>query len=398
MRKSIALRIGVIAVVAFSLIAFSGCEFFGELFRQFAQPYGRVVDARSGEGVAGATVTLSGTVDGQSVTQQTTTDTDGQFDWADVEGANVEPGVYTLTATKSGSDYTFITRTVEIGGFAQNIGDVLAFATENELDIVFALLWNDSFDDVDIYMTYPTVDTAYEFEEPNQTINSGAPITNGFVPYGDPTSFVSAGENGRQAIYFNRPTTTGGSQGDKSGASYDWDDDQDDENDTYRVELDRDDTDGGGPESIIVRTHPASYTSTLNSTTGGGTTGLPSVTGDRYYTWVGVAQVYADAFAAVQSSTRDDDAQLASGTDGADAVLYVFQQASGILGEYRIPRFTDIQTASLVRVNMFWDSGDDTSTFDDDTTYFQIVPNIQITDKIRGIEDEIVTISGRTGR
>lgn len=399
MKKRIALRIGMLALAAFALVSFSSCEFLAELFRQLAQPYGDVVNAKTGEGVSGVTVTLTSKAN-SSTTFTTTTNSAGRFDWAN-ETTSVDYGSYTLTASLSG--YTFISKDVEVSGLAQSLGDILGFQPEDDKSIVFALLWNDSFADVDGYLTYPTTTPASEI----MTTPYDTPATiSGFVP-----STGTMGTN-RQRIYWNRKTTNGGSQTATKGTdvAYDFDKDGNGTNETFRAEMDRDDTDGSGPETITVRTFPVEIledNTAGDKFAGGGSTLLDTRTAPDGWYWVGAMEYYVDAYSANSDLTRDSDppANLADGSNGADVVLYVFQ-GSTILGEYRMPSETTITTGSVLRINMLWrydDDGDIATTALDEryTEFYQFVPDIRVvngTAGIRSVADGTILVEGRTGR
>jgi hypothetical protein len=75
----------------------------------------------------------------------------------------------------------------------------------------------------------------------------------------------------------------------------------------------------------------------------------------------------------------------------------MFFFGNDIKGIYRVPEFTDIQAASLVRINLFTkdtaDSGASGTLFD----FFQIVPDVRLfqdANQIRNISPAVINLQG----
>jgi hypothetical protein len=397
------------------LVSLAGCELF---FSVLTQPSGKVVDAKTGEGIelVKVTLTFDTTVasekDKENVSSTGTytaiTTTTGAYSWAN-ETDTVPYGTYTLSATKDG--YVFFSREITISGLAPDLGTLIGLpATVGTTDISFILLWNDGFHDVDAYLTYP---------------KPGVPATSGGVspvfsdPYSAPTSNYSSWFSpdtftipeapavpDRRKIYFSAPSTASDADvadwnpvthvNTLNKGTNDFDSDSSGSNDTYKIELDVDASLGGGPESITVRTFPWAENGEGYNTTLLTGTGLPS---GSTYAWVGVMEYYISAFENDYDSitATSDYLSTNNGTDvtSADAVLYVLQGTT-ILGKYTVPEYTNVKTASLVRVNCFWKNDGVT-----EKEFYQIVPDLRVLQSVDGIKSidnsyGIITATGKT--
>lgn len=394
-------------------------------------PEGIVVDAATGEGIDAAVISLDDPGD-SAAAFTTTTGTDGVFAFPDETERPIPPGDYQLYAEKAG--YVFAPQTVSINGAGQFLGEIIGFSYGEEQisDIRFVLMWDDNYDDLDAYFTYPAASrdnneytvtgdgtVAPPFTGPYD-IPTGTEAADGFFPedaavgsggYSYPSDAKTAGTEIRDRIFWYRPSSATDAVGTFDGttatttldwgtADYAYDPDAT-EMDTYRVELDTDATLGSGPETITFRYPPftAGYAgdATGRSTYGGGTTGLPELTED-YYVWSGVMEYYVRASAenwdadTIEQylSTAETDTE---GAMSAGATLYVFQ-GPDVLGIYSVPTHTDISAASLIRINVF-----ELAT----ENYYQIVPNLDIVtadDQIRGIggSDGMIGVTGPGGR
>lgn len=404
------LIIGLIAIS--TLLCFAGCEWVVTIL---TQPYGKVIDAKTGEGVSGVTVKLTfDNTDATSTDKEnvaasgyytTTTTATGSYSTADVPY-----GTYTLSAEKTG--YVFFDREVTISGTATNIGTTLGVeSTVADTDISFILLWDDDFHDCDAYLTYPakgentTDGTAPTFVDPYSAPT--AHNTAGFSPdtftgTAGPIDVTDTSETikDRMKVYYQRPSTAVDSSNSFSSTTYentldkgeaDFDADDDGTAESYYIELDVDATLGGGPETITVRAFPWADNGESVNTNPTDENALPeSVT----YAWVGVMEYYVDAYENEYGNTTATNNYLSansgSSSVSADAVLYVLQGTT-LLGKYTVPEYNSISTASLVRVNCFWNSND--------ASVYQIIPDLRVlqtTDGVKSITDSdgIITVTG----
>lgn len=362
MKKRIIL---IFVIIASVFMVISGCDFIA---KALVSVTGKVIDAKTGLGVDEVTVTLTykGEDSGHKTTYMTTSGSDGSFAFSDADY-----GEYNLTAEKTG--YVFIPKDVYVSGLAQSLGTVTGFLYDSSKDqytISLILLWNDTFQDVDAYLTYPDDDktsgTAPVLSTPYDTAGS---VLIGFMP----------ATSGREQIDYTTKTsvrTIDNVYGDGDTRS--------------AVQLDVDDRDGTGPETISVRSFPFMDSANDLNTSGGGSTGLPA----GNYTWIGVMEYYADAYSSVGSDTTSATDYLSNVGTGAsaDAVLYVMQGET-LLGIYTVPTYTKVKTASLLRINMFYDANGE---------YYQIVPDLRVlqsTTEVKSLgngDNGIIVVKGRT--
>jgi hypothetical protein len=326
--------IGVIALLVLTAFAFTGCDWF---IAALATPYGSVLDAKTGAGIANATVKLSNSDGTYSITTSTT----GTYDFA---SASEQPdyGDYALTVTKDG--YAFTPLEVSISGLAQKFDTVVGVPSTSD-GLLFVLMWDDgSTLDIDAYMTYPApsvlptspieadgVSTSYE-----AYVTDSSKYTNGFNP-----EAATATASDREGVYFGNTSSSASNE----------------------IVLDVDDQDGTGPETISV-----GWTSPW--TAGDGTSFSPSLITDLNTTdtapvvWAGTLEYYVDGYS--------DSLSTQGSYVGAHPVLYIFSGANCI-GIYDVPDYTDIDTASLARIQVFNDA-----TFKDETYFFAIYPDIRL--------------------
>jgi len=262
--------ITLIFVTALGLVfLLNGCEIF---ITVKPQPKGKVVDGRSGQGVAGATVKLvyateeATTKEKEKISETgyytAITTTSGEFDFANEEIDSVPYGDYTLTAEKSG--YVFFDRKVSVSSLRPDLGTLMGVTAEEGLSLI--LFWNDQFHDVDAYLSYPKKDkpttggTAPAFESP---YDDGSPEgTAGFSPerYAELTSNPytleqEPKEYERQLVYWGSPSTAADSSSTFNSSTYentlnlgtpDLDLNEDGTAETYYISLDHDETLGAG--------------------------------------------------------------------------------------------------------------------------------------------------------
>jgi hypothetical protein len=128
------------------------------------------------------------------------------------------------------------------------------------------------------------------------------------------------------------------------------------------VELDVDDTDGSGPETISLRAIPikAIDFATTYGTEPDTQNGLPGTTTQYDYAWVGTAAFYVHGYSAALTE--------AGQVSTAQVEVFVFQ-GDTMLGLFTVPDFTQVNAIQLFRIN-FLLQDDGTTVYD----FFQLVP------------------------
>lgn len=366
------------AVAVATLVLFSGCEFLSSLFSVLAAPQGYVVDGRTGEALSGVTVELKN-VDTGAVTFTATTSETGYYTFTEVEY-----GVFELTGTLSG--YTFIKQLVEVSGLAQSFPNIAGLATDIDGDgtddlvsgvLTIVTFWDTAYDDVDVHFTTPvgnvgTVEFAAngsDFYNPSED-NSLA----GFFP--DTTT-------SRTRIYYGEKVYPSGytTVAEKLANADVW--------------LDVDNTgastqQAGGPETITVYYAPITTAFNSSDVYVSSGSGDPSKLDAGSWTPIGVMEFYLDAYGA--------DMELASSDNSGAATpkVYVFDGANQI-ALYTLPQYTDIERASIFKINTFVDTND--------TVVYQILPDLRLLDdatsanlRSAGATLEPVVVEARTRR
>ncbi|MGA2977584.1 MAG: carboxypeptidase-like regulatory domain-containing protein [Spirochaetia bacterium] len=309
-----------------------------------ATPTGYVIDAKLGAALGGATVSLTHLDTGGTDYTATSSTADGSYSFS-----NVTLGNYTLSATLSG--YTFTTQTVQISGTDQQLPNTGGFLTVDSLTVV--VFWDRSFADVDSYLTAPSSDcgtsTGLLASDGSDFYTAQNTPPDGFFP--------STTVGVRTTVFYNNKIPAGFLSN------------------SIFLDVDNRGAPGqtlGGPETLTINLFPWNHTYTganIYKSTG---TSDPSVLPAGSYEWVGVLEYYLDAFNSVYSTTADSTSMLASVngvTNTANPVVYVFYGTSQ-LARYTLPQFTNIKTASILRVNMFMDS---TSG-----EWFQVIPDTKV--------------------
>jgi len=355
MKKTILKTALVLLIVGTILSAFVGCDFLADLFAYLAAPQGYVVDVKTGDPIASAEVTLTSLeTDGLEFTA--TTSATGYYAFADVEY-----GEYELTATKDGN--TFTKQVVEVSGLNQTLPNIGGFATETgTLSII--VLWDRGFEDVDAVLSFPTAAEDYVTADGFYQILGSTRTTLGPVAgsYVDPSDDIT--------VLINKDV-------DNFGGT---------------------DQMAGGPETFTVTFIPFTYGTAVYAT--GDYVAVaadPSDLEAGSYDYMGAMIYYLDAYNATNASTdtygaHQDDALLSAADASAlaaDPVVYVFY-GSTQLGRFSLPEYTDIQTASVLRVNMFV-RDEETGN---DTEWFQIVPEIGLATTYKGVTDSIIVAGG----
>ncbi len=355
MKKAFSCTGALLCVAAALLLSVSGCR-----LAQGADGY--VIDAKTGLGIDAATVSLE-SID-EADTFEAVSDAQGHF----VFGSD-KRGRYELTARLPGKIFT--KQVVEVTGMAQTLPNVGGFDSTQDLTIV--VFWDRDFADVDAYMTAPDSARGPAAVDSSDFYSTISSVSTGFFP----------ASTGRSTVYYATPDLGSGD-----------------------ITLDIDnqgqtDQQKGGPETITVAWIPFAYTYTSGGIEYTAVDGGPSRLPAGNYNWVGVLEYYLDAWASVNTSAdaaapEEPNAMLAS-VDGvtktANPVVYVFANAAQV-ARYTLPQFTDIKTASVLRVNMFIDS---TSA-----EWFQILPDTrayQDSASIKSLSDsDIVVVGGKSRR
>jgi hypothetical protein len=338
----------------------AGCTWFfgtdgsgdGTIVDEIVQPWGTVIDAKTGLGISGAEVSLAST-EISTLVFIVTAGAGGSFDYADVDDAEKpDYGEYILTASMDG--YVFAERHVSVSGIDQDLGQIIGFAYDADLDsgtLTIATVWDDGFDDVDVHITYPDGWRGqYDFIHPYSESLS----YDGFEPH----------TSGRETVYWKEK----GSRCDLDDVGFTGD---------YRacVELDVDDRNGAGPETLSIRAIPFDWYSRnpVFDIDGGGATQLPI---GYSYAWIGVMQLYVHGFS---DALQDEGEYL-----GAEVEIYVFSDDQ-FEGLYLLPRYTNINAASVLRINLF--------ARDDNVDFYQITPDLRVLNQYSP-DDDIPAFKG----
>lgn len=301
---------------------------------------GKILDARTGSGISGVTVTVS---DGLGDTYSGTTTSSGAWSLTASVAAT-----YTVSAAKTG--YFF---TTPPAATVMKLGQTVASPVIAGLDLTsytatfsFILVWNGTPTALQMHLSLPDNNyanaanmTGINPESPNWTPTTSALIADwnaGFGPNGNNSSGTLSSV-GRIIVgptgtgFTGKPKVT-----DTSGTEIIW--------------LDQDGS-TGAPSTITITDFPV-------------TTGY-SITPDAYNKFAssdtlfeGVAELYVSA----------PSENLSTATDTSNAVVYVIGNSSGtakVFGVYTIPTNTPLTTVSVARVNIM-------------DNEFQIIPDISV--------------------
>lgn len=372
MKKNNQIRMAtILGIVALSLLVMSAAgqcswEF---TFPEISNPTGTVVDAYTGLGVAEAELTLtyvSGAPEDEIPSDPFTgfTEDDGTYS---ISGS-VPYGKYNLQASKSG--YVFIDETIDISAGSESLPDVIGFPyneTTDEYTVNIIALWGENYSDVQAHITYPggfgTGDNwngyATQFDGPYDDVvttfngddNNGA----GFFPDEADLAF-------REHLYASGQTDSVATKADI----------EDGTDNRSAVEVTLRDANESGPETISVRALPVDYFLKVPTgdfdIVGNATTLLPEDS-NKSYAWLGVMNYYVHGKG---GNLMTEDQTASNG--GADLTIYVFQGDTK-LGKYRLPEFTTIEAASVIRMNMFTEFDSSTS---EEASFIQLVPDLRI--------------------
>lgn len=166
MRKSYTIL--TVALVALAAVALSGC---GDMLDFFAAPTLTVINARTGDGIGGATITLTPISGEDGATTVTATSTSSGY----VNFGNVTYGKYTVSGTLSG--YAFVPRTVEVNGYAVTLPDLLGYVSPGADQILLITQWDNENIDVDVQLVVDTVNTDTLLPDSSTTAVLLGPLT-----------------------------------------------------------------------------------------------------------------------------------------------------------------------------------------------------------------------------
>ena len=209
-------------------------------------------------------------------------------------------------------------------------------------DITITVEWGGSVDDVDLYVTYP-----YPADE-NPINDWGTPVYSETLD-----AYARGGSAGDDGFY---PEDNVDREG--VSAAIGWDDESS-FGSGPAVEV-IEESDWGGPETIVVRELPF-YTSFADfNTVATPDNGLP---GGSTYAWVGVMEVYV----------YGQDGQLAypSGS-GANPVITIRDSNDNIISEIMTPTYADLEGASVARINLFVEKNGGL-----EYNFYQVLPQVQ---------------------
>jgi hypothetical protein len=389
-------------------------QFLGKIIlRSTLSITGKVIDAKidtdvdsDGDGtlddnaIEGVTVTLLD-ADGTQVGDATESAEDGTFTFNDVDS-----GVYTIHAEKSIPEptpdpapprYAFIDEMVEVLDTDLDMGVILGFASPDDYTVSIIVTWSAEYDDVDAYLTYPN---AYK---PNGDPASPPSLSECYLTgvTGVNDGFEANVNTGREIIYYSNKTSV------NTLETLEWGEGLTDR----AVELDVDDVDGSGPESISIRAIPFDYSTALGGiddkeydfyTTEGLLFNALDTT--KVYGWLGVMEYYINGNNADFDDTTSNNNLMNEGeAGGADVTVYV-AQGTQIKGRYIIPDYTKVAGSAVIRINLLvqMNAGDLAAP----TEVFQILPDIRVfqnlgspgsTGPIKGIGDSnSLLLKGRT--
>jgi len=270
----------------------------------------QVVDARSGAGIDGVSVKLT-PVDTEVSQSSVTASSDSS---GNVSFSDVSYGTYVVTGTKNG--WAIVPFEATVGNWNDDLGIMYGAAATKGADpdaVSIFLIWGDS-GDVDAHLTYPDV------------IDAGGAA---YGTFSAANAYYPLDEARTHVGYFGSAI--------QYGTASDF------------AMIDVDDTNGTGPETVSL----------MGANAGSGTTTLTAVnaatpyvggllTAGNYY-WMGAAEYYVDSYT---SGTVLDDKD----------VKVIITQGEDIKGIFVVPVDMSIKTLSLLRVQIFYDQANTSTT------------------------------------
>ena len=312
----------ILLALAMSVFMTTGCELL-------VSPTVTVLDARTGLGISGATITLTAlkVEDGKAQTPITgMSGADGTVIFTD----QVNYGEYTVTGSLGG--YVFIPFNVTVAGWSADLGKMWGVATSKGGDsnaVSIFLTWNTA-NDIDAYFTYPdTLETS----------------VTALSPWSADSAYQALPASNRTIVKFDFKQDT-----------------------TKFASLDVDktaSTGGLGPETITLlgaQTGSASgSTIAVNSVTPFIGSAIPA---GNYY-WAGIGEYYLNAWT---TGTSLENQQ----------VRVVITQGDAIKGIFNLPTNMSQKTVSLFRVQILY-------TSDNSNYYLVFMPDMRLVDGVTNI-------------
>ncbi|HQK33821.1 MAG TPA: hypothetical protein PK074_03800 [Spirochaetales bacterium] len=334
MKRSV-LLVSVLAV--FALLT-AGCDLL-------VSPTIKVIDARTGNGIANAEVTLTPIKVDENKSQEPikgTSGTDGTVVFTD----KVQYGEYTVTGSLSG--YVFIPFNVTVAGWSQDLGKIWGVATSKGGDpnaVSIFLTWNTT-NDIDAYFTYPnTLETS----------------VTALYPWSAVDAYQNLSGSRTSVNYSNKQDTTKFSS----------------------LDIDKTANNGGmGPETITLLGTNTGNASGTQITVNSGTPFIGSAIPAGNYYWAGIGEYYLNAYT---TNTSLENQQ----------VRVVITQGNAIKGIFNLPTNMTQKTISLFRVQILY-------TSDNANYYLVFMPDLRLVDGLANIksiagipEDSVFVCSGR---
>ncbi len=355
MKKS--LRILPLALLAIVALTIASCDLFLTLL---ASPTLTVVDARSGSGLDGVTVSLTPIAVQEGKVSKTITGTSGSNGVVTFL-EEVAYGDYTVTGIKTG--YVFVSFNATVAGWSTNLGKLFGISGtkgDQANAVSIFLTWNTA-KDIDAYLTYPTT-----FIAPQAT--PATPRT--YSAYYD---IASAGET-RRKVFWNDKDGSGTTADDTTAFAY--------------LDVDKNAINGGfGPETVTLLGDKTGYSSLSPLTAVTSSTAyIGSVLPPGNYVYMGDAVYYLDGYETGSTSHDMSD----------DGVRVVVTQGASVKGIFSIPTDIAMKTGSVLRISLFYSVVSGAL----DEYYFVFMPDSRIlSDRtgIKALDDTIqpVVVSGK---
>jgi len=303
-------RISKLAIIALALaVLFAGCE----LFEVLLAPTGSVINAKTGSGIGGVTVTLkafneNGTI-ATSASATTTTSSSGSA----IFTKDVKSGKYLVQASLS--DYVFTEEVVTIGGWNQTIPTLYGLTPAKSTDVSIFLTW-ETTQDLDAHFYYPA-----GIETNSYNATSYLPTT--FSAYPDSDNYPGSTTH----VYFQNKQNT---------------------SNTVFAKLDVDKITGYGPETITLDGDKIGYGTGRSITVSSSSPdNLGSVLSAGNYKWMGFGTYYLDSYSGTLAQAN---------TAASAGAKVVVTQGTSIIGKYTLPTYMSIEKASILKVHVFVDS------------------------------------------
>lgn len=348
-------RIMAVALMAFTFIGVSSCDFLVAVAEYLATPTMNVVDARTGSAIPGVAVKLT-PISTQNDSTTAITGTSGSTGIVTFT-TQAEYGTYTVTGTLAG--YVFIPFEATVAGWNTDLGKMFGVSTSKGDDtnaISIFLTWGTA-KDIDAYLTYP------------DTFVASSPTPRSYVPYYD----VSTSGETRRKVYYGDKDGDGTTTDVTTGFAY--------------LDVDKNASNGGlGPETVTLSGGATGGSALTPLTTVSSSTAfIGGVLPDGNFVYMGDAVYYLDGYETTTTSQDMSD----------EDISVVITQGSSIKGIFSLPSNLPIKTGSLFRVSLFYSVVAGAL----DSYYFVFMPDLRLTadrDGIKSLSDNSVfVVSGK---